>query len=137
MTQASDIYKSDRYLQALKNLGDFLILAQMPTPQRGWAQHYNHQMQPTWARKFEPPAISGDETQETIETLLLIAVATNKRKYLEPILEAIQWLTESTLSDGKLARYYELRTNRSLFMNRSGKNYFLTYSDKNLPDHYG
>ncbi|MDB4412982.1 pectate lyase [Pirellulaceae bacterium] len=76
--------------------------------------------------KVEPPAISGDETQETIETLLLIAVATNNRKYLEPILEAIQWLTESTLSDGKLARYYELRTNRPLFMNRSGKNYFLT-----------
>lgn len=134
---ASNVYKSDRYIKALKKLGDFLILAQMPAPQRGWAQQYNDQMQPTWARKFEPPAISGDETQETVETLLLIAVATNDRKYLEPIPAAIKWLKESILCDGKLARYYELKTNRPLFMNRSGKDYFLTYSDSNLPDHYG
>lgn len=134
---ASEVYKSDRYNKALKKLGEFLILAQMPEPQPGWAQQYNYEMQPVWARKFEPPGVSGDETQETIETLMVIATATRERKYMQPIPAALQWLQRSKLSDGQLARYYELKTNRPLYMNRKGKEYSLTYSDKNLPDHYG
>lgn len=134
---ADEVYKSDRYVNALKKLGEFLIRAQMPEPQRGWAQQYNYEMQPVWARKFEPPGVSGDETQETIETLMVIAAGTQERKYLRPIPAALQWLQRSELSDGKLARYYELKTNRPLYMNRKGKEYSLTYSDKNLPDHYG
>ena len=133
---ASEVYKSERYNKALKKLGEFLILAQMPEPQPGWAQQYNYEMQPVWARKFEPPAVSGDETQETIETLMVIATATRERRYLQPIPTALQWLQRSKLSDGQLARYYELKTNRPLYMNRKGKEYSLTYSDKILPDHY-
>ena len=50
---------------------------------------------------------------------------------------AIAWLKRSTLGDGKVARYYELETNRPLYMERQGKDYSLTYDDTNLPDHYG
>ena len=47
--------------------GDFLIRAQMPEPQPAWAQQYDFDMHPAWARKFEPPAISGGESQSALE----------------------------------------------------------------------
>ncbi|MCS6861261.1 MAG: pectate lyase, partial [Abditibacteriales bacterium] len=45
------------YLEAAKKGGDFILLAQLPTPQAAWAQQYNFNMEPTWARRFEPPAV--------------------------------------------------------------------------------
>lgn len=135
--EAHQVYGEEQYLTALKKLGDFLILAQMPQPQPGWAQQYNDNMQPIWARKFEPPGISGDETQEVLETLLDIVEYTRDEKYLRPIPSAISWLKKSQLADGQMARYYELKTNRPLYVERQGNEYSLTYSDQNLPDHYG
>lgn len=137
LIDAHEIYGGEQYLQALRKLGDFLILAQMPEPQPGWAQQYNYQMQPIWARRFEPAAMAGDETQEAISTLMKIAAFTDDDKYLGPIPAALSWLKRSLLSDGQLARYYELKTNRPLYMNRRGKEYSLTHDDSKLPKHYG
>lgn len=137
LLDAHQIYGDERYLQALRKLGDFLVLAQMPQSQPGWAQQYNYDMQPIWARRFEPPGVSGDETQEVLETLMKIAAATGERKYLEPIPAALAWLQRSLLPDGQVARYYELKSNRPLYMSRRGDEYSLTYDDSNLPDHYG
>ena len=137
LIDAHNIYSDERYLSALRKLGDFLLLAQMPQPQTGWAQQYNYRMQPIWARKFEPPAVSGDETQEVIETLMKISQVTGDEKYLQPIPNAIAFLKRSLLPDGQLARYYELNTNKPLYMTRRGDAYLLTYDDANLPDHYG
>lgn len=137
LIEAHQIYNDDRYMAAVRRLGDFLVLAQMPDSQPGWAQQYSYDMKPIWARKFEPPGVSGDESQEAIETLMRIAEATADEKYLEPIPRALAYLKRSTLPDGQLARFYELKTNRPLYMNRRGKEYFLTYDDTNLPDHYG
>ena len=53
------IYGDSTYKDALTRLGDFLVLSQMPDPQPAWAQQYDFEMKPVWARKFEPPAISG------------------------------------------------------------------------------
>jgi len=138
LIDALRVYREDRYRAALQRLGDFLILAQMPDPQPAWAQQYNYDMKPIWARKFEPPGIGGDESQEVIETLMKISVATGDRKYLEPIPSALAYLKRSQLSDGRLARYYELKTNKPLYMvRRSKSSYRLTYDDSNLPSHYG
>ncbi|MCA9085755.1 MAG: pectic acid lyase [Planctomycetaceae bacterium] len=134
---AAQVYEDDRFMDSIRRLGDFLILAQMPDPQPGWAQQYNYDMNPIWARKFEPPAVSGDETQEAIETLLKIHLLTGDLKYLAPVPRALKYLERSELPDGRLARYYELQTNRPLYMERSGDRYSLTYDDTNLPDHYG
>ncbi len=136
LLEADRVYQAPRYRQSLRRLGDFLLLAQMPGPQPGFAQQYTTEMKPAWARKFEPPAIASDETQETIATLMLIAQETGDDKYLRGIPAAMQWLRRSVLPDGSLARYYELKTNRPLFMQRSGDEYFLTYDDSNLPSHY-
>lgn len=137
LIDAARIYRDTRYTDAVKKLGDFLLLAQMPEPQPGWAQQYNDAMQPIWARKFEPPGVSGDETQEVLETLMTIASVTKESKYLEPIPAALAWLRRSQLADGQLARYYELKSNRPLYMSRRGKTYTLTYDDSDLPSHYG
>jgi len=137
LIDAHKCYKDQRFLTALEKLGDFLLLAQMPEPQPGWAQQYSYEMKPIWARKFEPPGVSGDETQEVLDTLMKIARVTKNRKYLQPIPSAVAWLRRSMLPDGQLARYYELKTNRPLYMTRRGDQYTLTYDDSNLPTHYG
>lgn len=134
---AYEVYQDERYLQAWRRLGDFLSLAQMPAPQPAWAQQYNFQMQPVWARKFEPPAISGHESQGAIGVLLDLYSFTRDPKYLRPIPAALAYLQRSQLSDGQLARYYELQTNRPLYMERTDDAYRLTYDDRRLPDHYG
>jgi hypothetical protein len=129
-----EIYKDERCRQALVRLGDFLLLAQLPEPQPGWAQQYDTQMRPIWARKFEPPAMAGRETQDALETLMRIHRLTGDLKYLEPIPRAVAWLKRSHLPDGRLSRYYELRTNKHLYMT---SDYKLTYSDADVPSHYG
>ncbi|WP_315940515.1 hypothetical protein [Gimesia alba] len=137
LMEAYQIYEDDRYRQAVLKLGDFLILAQLPAPQTAWAQQYNFEMQPIWARKFEPPAVTGGETQDVIQTLMNIYQFSGDRKYLKPIPSALAYLKKSQLPDGQLARYYELKTNRPLYMTRRGKKYSLTYDDSDLPRHYG
>lgn len=136
--KASEIYKEPRYREAALKGADFLLLAQMPEPQPAWSQQYDFKMQPVWARKFEPPAISGLESQSVIKTLLSAYIESGDRKYLEPIPRALEYLESSVLPDGKpdgkLARFYELQTNRPLYMTRE---YQLTYASDDLPTHYG
>lgn len=129
-----EIYQDERCRTALIKLGDFLILAQMPEPQPGWAQQYDLEMRPVWARKFEPPALAGRESQDALEVLLRVHRLTGDAKYLAPIPRALAYLKRSLLPDGHFSRYYELRTNKPLYMT---DDYKLTYDDSKLPQHYG
>ena len=133
MLLAHAIYGEKRFLEAAQRGGDFLLLAQMPEPQPAWAQQYNFAMQPAWARMFEPPAVSGGESQAVMTMLIDLALATGEARYLVPIPRALDYLRKSILSDGRLARFYELRTNRPLFMTRT---YQLTYDGSDVPTHY-
>jgi hypothetical protein len=133
MFEAAGVYGDERYDGAARRAGAFMLLSQMPEPQPAWAQQYNAQMQPAWARKFEPPAITGGESQGVIAALMSIYRATGDRKYLEPIPRAIGYLRKSLRSDGRLARFYELKTNRPLYFT---KEYELTYDDGDVPTHY-
>ncbi|HUQ71919.1 MAG TPA: pectate lyase [Planctomycetaceae bacterium] len=135
MLLADDIYADPRYRAAALKAGDFILLAQMPDPQPAWAQQYNFEMHPVWARKFEPTSISGGESQQLIGTLMDLYVASGDKKYLEPIPRALAYLKKSQLPDGRLARFYELKTNKPLYFVKD--TYELTYSDVNLPTHYG
>jgi hypothetical protein len=127
-------YKEPRYKAAAAKLGDFLIAAQMPDPQPGWCQQYGYDMVPIWARKFEPPAITGHESQDAMRTLIKLARFTGDKKYLEPIPKALAYFNKSLLPDGRAARFYELKTNKPLYMNAK---YELTYDDSAAPAHYG
>jgi hypothetical protein len=119
--------------KAAEKAGGFLLLAQVPEPQPAWAQQYDFDMHPAWARKFEPPAVSGGESQGILRTLLMLARETGDRKYLAPIPAALDYLRRSRLPDGRLARFYELRSNRPLYFT---KDYALTYDDGDMPTHY-
>lgn len=135
---AHKTYRKPALKRALEKLGDFLITAQMPDPQPAWAQQYHYDMRPAWARKFEPPAISSSESMGVMRTLIQIYRYTGKRKYLRPIPPALAYLKTCLLPDGQLARYYELESNKPLYMQRKSKNeYVLTYDDSDLPGHYG
>jgi len=134
LLDALAIYDDERCRRALTKLGDFLLLAQLPVPQPAWAQQYDYEMHPAWARKFEPPAVTGGESQDAIETLLKIYLLTGDDKYLAPIPKALAYLKASRLPDGQLARFYELETNKPLYMT---KDYRLTYDDSEVPTHYG
>lgn len=134
LIEAHEIYKDAKYKAAIEKLGDFLILAQMPAPQPGWCQQYNFEMLPIWARKFEPPAVTGWESQDVLETLLKIARHTGNRKYLEPIPPALEYFRTCLLPDGRIPRYLEFQSNRPLYMD--GR-YQLTYDDSAAPAHYG
>lgn len=131
---AAEIYGDARYRESAIRAADFLLLAQMPDPQPAWAQQYNFEMQPVWARKFEPPAVSGGESQDAIKSLMKIFVETGDRKYLASIPRALDYLENSLLPNGRLARFYELQTNKPLYFT---KEYQLTYSSDDLPTHYG
>jgi PelA/Pel-15E family pectate lyase len=123
-----------RCRQAQLKFGDFLIRAQLPEPQPAWAQQYNHELQPIWARKFEPPAAAGAESQDVIRTLLTLTEITGERRFLEPIPAALNWLKRVRLPDGQLARFHELQTNRPIYFVRD--TYEPTYDDSRMPTHY-
>ncbi|MCX6899235.1 MAG: pectic acid lyase [Verrucomicrobia bacterium] len=112
------------YLAAAKKGGDFLILAQMPEPQPAWAQQYNFQMEPAWARAFEPPAITGNESVGAMHILMDLFIETSDEKYLQPLPAAVAWFKRSAIAPGKWARYYELKTNKQIFGDRDGKIYY-------------
>lgn len=134
LVEAQRVYKEDRFKASIAKLGDFLRLAQMPDPQPAWCQQYTYDMKPSWARKFEPPAVTGWESQDVLEALIRIAEATGDRKYLEPLPRALAYLKKSLLPDGRLARFYELKSNKPLYMN---ERYELTYDGSSAPQHYG
>ncbi|WP_182867819.1 pectate lyase [Rhodopirellula sp. JC639] len=131
---ADEVYGDARYCDAAVKLADSLLAAQMPDPQPAWAQQYNAKMQPIWARKFEPPAITSSESFSVIETLMMVYRHIGDPKYLDPIPKALDYLERCQLPDGRVARFYELKTNRPLYFTRD---YQLTYDDGDMPTHYG
>ena len=130
---AERTYDQPRYRQAAEKAGDFILSAQMPAPQPGWAQQYNAEMQPAWARKFEPPSITGGEAAGVLRTLIRLYQETGEERFLKPIPLALEYYRASVLPGGGLARFYELKTNRPLFFTRD---YELTYDDSDMPTHY-
>jgi hypothetical protein len=133
LLEAARVYGEKRYREAALEAGDFLLLAQMPEPQPGWAQQYDFEMHPAWARRFEPPALSGGEGQGVLAALLKLHRETGEARFLEPLPRALAYYRRSLLPDGRLARFYELGSNRPLYFTRR---YELTYDDGDLPTHY-
>jgi len=164
MLEAARIYDEPRYLAAAEKGGEFILLAQMPEPQPGWAQQYDRDMHPAWARQFEPPSITGGESQSALRALLLLYRETGNRKYLEPIPRALAYYQRSMLPPAAdpseirrracpaatpcVARFYELHTNRPLYVSKGTRvtaagqpvvnvdGYELSYSDASVITHY-
>lgn len=133
------LHENAEALAAAKKAGDFLLLAQMPEPQPAWAQQYDADMKPVWSRAFEPSSVCGRESQAVMWVLLRLASATGDKKYLEPVPRAVKYLRGSLLPDGKIARFYELQTNKPLYFERGkgGKGFLLTHDGSNASSNYG
>ncbi len=108
-------------LAAARRAGEFLILAQLPEPQPAWAQQYNFDMEPAWARAFEPPAVCTAESVGAIRALMRLHEATGDQRFLAPIPAAIAWFERSAIGSNRWARFYELRTNRPIYGDRDGR----------------
>ena len=134
MLEAFRVYDDPRFRDAAMAGGDFMLLAQMPEPQPTWAQQYNGRMEPAWARRFEPASVTGGESFGVMGALIGLHIETGEARFLEPIGPALDWARRSLLADGRLARFYELHTNRPLYFVRD--TYELTYSDADMPTHY-
>jgi PelA/Pel-15E family pectate lyase len=160
--EASRIYNEPRYRQVAETAGGFILLAQMPDPQPAWAQQYDVRMNPVWARAFEPPSITGGESQGIMKTLLVLYQETGDRKYLNPVPRVLEYLKGSALPGDKeseararlpkgapvLARFYELRSNRPLYVTKGTRvtverrpvvnadGYQISYSDESVITHY-
>ena len=117
MLDAYHIYGNQEYLESAMLAGDFIIASQIPEPQAGWAQQYDHDMKPAPARWFEPAAVCGAVTARNMRTLIDLYLETGREKYLEPMPAAIEWLEKSKMEDGKWARFYELGTNKPIYVN--------------------
>ena len=134
MLEAHETYGRSAYLDAALACGEFMIRAQMPEPQPAWAQQYNHDMEPGWARPYEVASVTGGESYGVMRALMNLYVYTDQNRFLTPIEPALAWMKRSLLPDGRLARFYELKTNRPLYFVRD--TYELTYSDADMPTHY-
>jgi hypothetical protein len=164
MLEAARIYNEPRYKASAERGGEFILMAQMPDPQPAWAQQYDINMHPAWARVFEPPSVTGGESQGIMRTLMVLYQETGNRKYLEPIPRALDYLEKSVLppvdnpsearrrfkpGEPVLARFYELKTNRPLYITKGTQirakglspsrpdGYELSYTDESVITHYG
>ncbi len=160
MLEAARIYKDPRYRQSAEKGGQFILLAQMPDPQPAWAQQYDAAMHPAWARVFEPPSVTGGESQGIMRILMTLYRETGDRKYLEPIPRALDYLKRSIVPRGNqeifrriepgpvLARFYELQTNKPLYATKGTRivasglgsrlvdGYEISYSPDSVITHY-
>lgn len=118
MIKACKYYGNREYYDSLLRVGRFLMISQLPPPQPGWAQQYNEYLQPAWARTFEPPSVCPAVTVRNLNTLMDLYEFLDNSTYLEPIPDAIRWLDEVRLPNGKWARFVELGTNKALYYDR-------------------
>ncbi|MBO0663043.1 pectate lyase [Jiella sp. MQZ9-1] len=127
------LYGDKADLAIAKAIGTFLVSAQLPAPQPGWAQTYDARLQPVWGRSFEPPAVTSRETAGCIQYLVELYGETGDKAYLDAAGRAGAWLKRVRLPSGLWSRFYELSTNRPLYIDRDDK---MTFDDTHLSNHY-
>lgn len=119
MIEAHLINPEDQAIEtSLRQAARFMVISQLPPPQPGWAQQYNEFLQPAWARTFEPASVCPAVTVRNLGTLIDLFVALGDETLLEPIPDAIRWLHEIQMPNGKWARFVEIGTNKALYYDR-------------------
>jgi hypothetical protein len=113
-------YGDERYRDAVLRGAEFVLRAQLPAPQRAWAQQYNERLEPAWARRFEPPAVASAESANIVRMLLDLYVEFGNARYLNAARQALVWFARSELEPNRWARFYELSTNRPIYGSDDG-----------------
>lgn len=107
-------------LEAAKRGGTWLIQAQHPAPNAGWAQQYDREGRPSPGRRFEPSGLATWESRHALDALQALAETTGDQKFCTPFPAAIDWLKRSALSPGCWARLYSVDTNSPMYMDQQG-----------------
>lgn len=119
MMEAYLLYKDNEAIEkSLRKAARFMMISQLPPPQPGWAQQYNEYLQPAWARTFEPPSVCPSVTIRNINSLIELYLVLEDETLLEPIPDALRWLRDVRMENGKWARFVELGTNKALYYDR-------------------
>ena len=145
LLEAYEKLGEEKYREAARRGMDFYLISQLPSPQGGWAQQYTLDLQPGWARSYEPAAVCSGQTVKNIRDLETFFLVTGDRRYLGPISKALNWLRRSVLestSPGTHATFYQVGTNRPLFARHfaeGGKltGYHVGYEPFDLPSYGG
>ncbi len=139
----------NRLLDPIRRGMNFYIITQQGNPQGGWGQQYNMDLQPTYARSYEPAALLPALSYQHGMLLLKYYQLTGDSKFIARIPDIISWLESSKLPADKTeggtrthATFVELGTNKSLYAHRTGTGvvdgkYWYDYDDRNLLAHYG
>ncbi len=102
-----------RYVEAVKRVGQWLIDAQLEGPMRGWADQYDNNNNPVWAREFEPRACSSRATRLACDALVEVYRLSGDERYLQPIRDCLEWL-EKTFPDGKMYLFHDVESGRPI-----------------------
>jgi PelA/Pel-15E family pectate lyase len=114
------------------------------------AQHDENTLAPAWARAYEPPSLSGSESVGILRYLMTIKNPSNE--VVNAVESGVEWLKNAAIKGIKLekisnpdgrsesvltpdenapllwARFYELETNRPLYLDRDSKFHY-NYSE--------
>jgi len=101
-----------RYVQAIQRAGDWLIEAQGDTVPL-WADQYDPDNNPQWARAFEPPEWGVTATTLACQALREIHRFSGDERYVEPIRRAVAWM-EANLPDGEMSTFIEPGTGKPI-----------------------
>ncbi len=126
-------YEDQRYLDAALRAAQWLIDFQLPDPHPGWAQQFTLEGKPAPARWFEPAACCSASTAHVIKALIEVYLETGHEGYLSPIPKAVEWLKSSEIRPGVWARFYEINTNRPIYVNQERQT---VYEPENLREGY-
>ncbi len=136
-----------RYRDAAVRGMFFTVISQVGSPQAGWAQQYDMNLQPAQARSFEPASLAPSETVANIHALMRYYGMIGDRRFLRGIPDAIDWLDRARLPKGHSdtathAQFVEVGTDKPLYAHREGTDidhgrYWVDYVPKDFPGHYG
>jgi len=96
----------EKFLAPIRKVGDWLVSAYIKGQAiSGWAQQYDKDNKPCWARPFEPPTWAQSATMQGLMGLFDVHALTRDEKYLAPIREVLPVLGRTCI-EGKGWPYY-------------------------------
>jgi Pectic acid lyase len=108
-------------LAAARRGAEWLVAAQGPDTQAGWAQQYDATGRPAPGRRFEPAAFASWESRLMIEALLAVVAVTGDTSLCEPVARGVAWLDASTIGPACWARFYAPGTNAPVYIGPDGR----------------
>lgn len=139
----------EELLDPIRRGMNFYLITQQGNPFGGWGVTYDLDLSLTYARPYEPAALSPNQTYNHGLILMRFYKYTGDRKFLARIPDALDWLEQSRLPEEENeggqythASFIEMGANRALYSHREGENvrngrYWVDYNDEDVITHFG